>query len=183
MEVNEEQFKESMCNGVVSRLYRHAVTGDEVSVFLVSGKSYHITIHTPDWCYVAAGFEMRRNPINYSVECPDVVENPDFRTAVFYKDTPTETNRLRILWSYTEDGRWTSPKLAKQLFGHKPALYKVYLITSIGESAPSMSEEPSVEFAKVFIPTINKVLFPNDATADTNLAQAALDVSTRAAAR
>ena len=172
LEVDQEQFKESKCNGVVSRVYTHSATGKSVSVYLVSGKAYHVTIHSPDWCYVAAGYTMKGKPINYAVKSANTTDDPDFLTALFFKETATETSRLRILWSYTDDGKWTAPKLAKQLFARKPALYKVYLISEVDESPVPLAEDLSVAFAKEFIPTVTKVLFAQEsaasATAQTN---------------
>jgi hypothetical protein len=168
VEVDEAQFKESKCNGVVSRAYQNSLTGELVSVYLVSGKAYHVTIHTPDWCYVAAGFEMDNDPANYAVQCKGVEPPPDFLWASFKKETEIETKDLRIFWSYTDDGQWTSPKLAKQLFARKPALYKVYLITQIEGRATELSKDPSVQFAKEFMPVVNDALFGDDdvSTAD-----------------
>ena len=81
--VNEEQFIASKCNACVSRRYTHAVTGQEVTIFLVSGKAYHVTIHSPDWCYVAAGYEMQGDPSNYAFDVKGVSPRPDFLTAAF----------------------------------------------------------------------------------------------------
>ncbi len=160
--VNQKEFEASHCQGVVSRAYHNTVTDQVVNVYLVSGKGYHVTIHSPDWCYVAAGFEMQSVPSNYSVRCRDLPADPDFLTTLFYKETPTETNRLRILWSYTDDGTWTAPKLAKQLFARKPALYKLYLITAIQGRPSPLGEDPSVLFAQKFIPAINEILFATE---------------------
>ncbi len=111
---------------------------------------------------------MQNDPANYSVPCRNLPADPDFLTTLFYKETPTETNRLRILWSYTDDGTWTAPKLAKQLFARKPALYKVYLISVIQDRPPLLGEDPSVLFAKEFIPAINEVLFATEDSAVPN---------------
>ncbi len=176
VEVNQKEFEASHCQGVVSRAYQNAVTGQVVNVYLVSGKAYHVTSHSPDWCYVAAGFEMQDPPANYSVKCRDLPVDPDFLTTLFYKETPTETNRLRILWSYTDDGAWTAPKLAKQLFARKPALYKVYLITSIQDRPPLLAEDPGVLFAKEFIPAVNEVLFvPEDSAEPSEIVATSMD--------
>ncbi len=156
--VDEDQFKQSNCHGRVSRTYRNTVTGDEVNVFLVSGKGYHCTIHTPDYCYVAAGYETLQSPEGFSVEVPQV-GSAEFLNAIFKKETATETTELRILWSYSEDGKWTAPKLAKYQFGNKPALYKVYLISQIKGARPKLNEDPTVAFAKEFFPAISSPLF------------------------
>lgn len=161
--VDEAQFKASNCHGRVSRTYRNAVTGEAVNIFLTSGKGYHVTIHTPDFCYVAAGYEMGNEPQNYRVnDVPEMSPEPEFLNTLFKKVTPTETTHLRILWSYTADGMWTAPKLAKYSLGTKDALYKLYLISEIGDGVPPIGEDPTVAFAKEFLPAINKVMFPKE---------------------
>src|SRR5262245_45471716 len=42
--------------------YRHARTGFTVSVLLVCGRSGPISVHTPDVCYKAIGFEPSGDP-------------------------------------------------------------------------------------------------------------------------
>ncbi len=156
-EVDQEQFAASNCAGCVSRTYQDRRTGQEVSVYLVSGTARHVTIHTPDWCYQGAGYEMRDQPISYNVQCGD--REAEFRVARFVKEETTNVSRLRILWSYTDDGNWQGPKWPKPAFAGRPALYKVYLIRSLGEDVPKLSEDPAVEFAKQFIPIVNAALF------------------------
>ena len=104
---------------------------------------------------------MEKDPINYTFDVPGIPK-PEVLTAKFKKVTPTETTQLRILWSYSEDGKWTAPSFAKYAFAGKPALYKVYFIRSISSSIASLSEDPAVEFASEFLPAIHDVLFPQD---------------------
>ena len=60
-EKTKRQWIASGCHGKVSRVYTHP-NGMAVNVFLVSGKALHVTQHSPDWCYVAAGYEMKKDP-------------------------------------------------------------------------------------------------------------------------
>ena len=159
--VDPAQFKASHCHGYVSRVYENA-KGDKVNVFLVSGKALHVTQHSPDWCYVAAGYEMRRDPSVYGFEV-EGVPRPEFLNADFQKVTSTATTKLRILWSYSEDGNWSASKLATYAFAGKPALYKVYLITDLVD-AP-LADDATVAFAKEFLPAINPILFPAEGAA------------------
>ena len=55
--INEEEFKASHCAGCISRTYTNR-EGQRVNVYLVCGSARHVTIHTPDWCYVGAGYTM-----------------------------------------------------------------------------------------------------------------------------
>jgi hypothetical protein len=159
-EIDQEQFKRTHCTGCVQRLYRHRETGAEVSAYLVAGTARHITIHTPDWCYVAAGFDMESKPIHYSVDCPSLETNPEFLTTTFIKQDPIDTYRLRILWSYSDDGKWEGPKWAKPTYAGRPALYKLYLIASLPDGGRPIHEDPIIDFAKQLMPVLNGVLFP-----------------------
>jgi hypothetical protein len=163
-EIDQEQFKRTHCTGCVQRVYRHRETGAEVSLYLVSGTARHITIHTPDWCYVAAGFDMEGQPTNYSVDCPSLPTNPEFLTTTFIKQDPINTFRLRILWSYSDDGKWEGPKWVKPTYAGRPALYKVYLIAALADRSQPISEDPAVAFAQQLMPVLNGILFPAPAT-------------------
>ena len=66
--LNAEEFKASNCQGAVQRAYKNTVTDQVITVFLVSGKGYHVTIHTPEQCYVGAGYTMDDDPRNFKVK-------------------------------------------------------------------------------------------------------------------
>lgn len=157
--VDEEQFKRSNCDGQVSRKYTND-RGDSVSVFLVSGTGRHVTIHTPDWCYRGAGYEMDKNPHPYKIDVDGMDPSPEFSTTTFTKhDATGASDRLRIFWSFTEDGRWQGPAAPKPMFGSRDALYKVYLITDAKDRRESPEDSPTIEFAKEFFPVVNELLF------------------------
>lgn len=166
-EVDQAQFVRSGCDGQVSRDYRNRRNGDVVSLYLVSGTGRHVTIHTPDWCYQGAGYDMDKTPIAYTMPVEGVDPNPEFRTATFTKhDVTGNTDRLRIFWSFTDDGRWLGPASPKPKFGARDAMYKVYLITHAALRRESPEDSPSLDFAKDFFPLANKVLFPPEPAAD-----------------
>lgn len=162
-EVDPAQFKASGCDGSYSRLFTNSL-GEQISVFLVSGRGYHVTIHTPNFCYVAAGYEMRNDPIDFEFEAPELPKTEVVHT-VFKKDLALATNQLRILWTYTVDGNWRSPKLAKYTYGSEDAMYKLYLIRSVDGGIPDIGDDPAVEFAKEFLPVVNATLFASSDSA------------------
>lgn len=161
-EVDPEQFKASGCDASFSRLFENSVTGEKVSVFLVSGRGYHITIHTPNFCYKAAGYDMRANPAGYEFETPGMPEKNEVVHAVFKKVTATTTDHLRILWTYSINGPWRSPKYAKHTFGGEDAMYKLYLIRSVDGATPAIGDDPSIQFANEFLPILNQALYPTE---------------------
>ena len=158
---DEEQFERSHCDGQVSREYRNLRNGDVVSVYLVSGTGRHVTIHTPDWCYRGAGYDMESPHIGYAIPVEEIDPDPEFRTTTFNKpDELTGTSdRLRIFWTFTDDGAWQSPASPKPAFGARDAMYKMYFITTAAQHRESPEDSPTLEFAEEFIPVVNKVLF------------------------
>jgi len=159
LDVNEEQFEASHCDRAYSRVFVNSVTGEQISAFLVSGRGYHVTIHTPEFCYTAAGYEMGRDPTSYKFEAPGLPEN-EVLHSMFKKDTQTETSHLRILWTYSKDGMWQSPeKLAKYTFGDEEAVYKLYLIRNVDGGVPAIGEDPALAFAREFLPILSQTLF------------------------
>ena len=170
--VDPAQFKASGCDGSFSKLFENSVTGEQISVFLVSGRGYHVTIHTPNFCYVAAGYDMRADPTSYAFVAPGMPDNEVVHT-VFSKATPTETSNLRILWTYSTDGSWKSPKLAKYTYGREDAMYKLYVIRNISDGV-EIGDDPTVQFAKEFLPILNQTLFPTGLQEQTVTAEAAV---------
>lgn len=161
--LTEKEFEATNCTNYKSRLYTHAPSGAEVSVYLVVGTARHITIHTPDWCYVGAGYEMEGDSQPFNVELGSEIH--EFTTATFRKEDTEGVNRLRIFWSYSDDGKWLAPSWPKTHFAGQPALCKVYLITNI-DREENVVDSPSIEFAKAFLPILNGNMFTEAAEAE-----------------
>jgi hypothetical protein len=158
--INEEEFKASNCAGCLSRTYRNR-EGQQVNVYVVSGTARHVTIHTPDWCYVGAGYKMEMEPQQYSMTEVPLEHAPEFLTTRFLKETALDTHRIRIFWSFSDNGDWIGPRMPKPAFAGKNAMYKIYMITQIdGQSiGADIENNPTLNFAKDFFPVLNKVLF------------------------
>ena len=156
--ITEEEFERTGCKAYDSRVFRHRSTGDEVSVYVVSGTARHITIHTPDWCYVGAGFKMEGKPQSHEV--PFGESAGEFKTTTFMKTDATGQQRLRIFWAYSDDGKWIGPRKEKGFFAGRPALVKVYLISSAVEGE-AVDQSPVLEFAREFMPRLTQELFVN----------------------
>jgi hypothetical protein len=166
-EVDEEQFARSNCDGHVSREYVNSRNGKKVSVYLVSGSGRHVTIHTPDWCYRGAGYEMDAQPNPYTIPVEGLETDPEFRTTTFTKhEVAGAPDRLRIFWTFTDDGVWQGPSSPKPVFGARDAMFKAYFITKAPLRNEAPEDSPTCDFVKEFMPVLNKVLFA--ATPESN---------------
>jgi len=159
-EMSETEWKATNCTGYVTRTYTHKDTQQLVSVYVVAGTARHITIHSPDWCYQAAGYVMQGKIKPHTVDCgPDMETNPEFSTASFVFEEPYAKPPLRILWSYSDTGKWEGPKYHKVHFAGRPALYKVYLTTPLRDASEPIDSSVAVQFAKEFMPVLTGSLF------------------------
>ena len=166
VEIDLKEFKASNCDYAISRIYRNQITGAQVSAYLVSGTARHVTIHTPDWCYRGAGFEMQGDPFAHTISAKGV-EQADFITTTFRKEDSMGSTQLRIFWGYTEDGNWRGPRYPKPEYAGRPALYKLYLITDVGNASELPENSPAVAFAEEYLPFVNHYLFNQGGSAES----------------
>ncbi len=159
----DKEFKATNCTGYVSRLYTNGTSRTGVSVYLVVGTARHITIHTPDWCMVGAGWKMESEPKPFNVQIGNDIH--EFTSSTFSKEDAQGVQRQRIFWSYSDDGKWLGPSSPKTYFAGKPALCKIYLSTDVG-AKDEPAENPSIEFAKTFLPIVNANMFAETAEAE-----------------
>lgn len=159
--VDKQQFVASNCDGYFSRDYTdRRDPSRSVSVFVVSGFGRHVTMHDPEWCYQGAGYKMLRRPSQYTFEIDGFDPQPEALTTSFTKaDVATGNQRLRIFWTFTDDGNWQGPKSATDEFGIRPAVYKIYFISN-EPSGGRAENSPTVDFVKDFLPAVNQALFP-----------------------
>ena len=160
-QIDQEQLERAQVTGHISRRFRHRESGAMVDMFLVCGTSRHITLHTPDKCYTAAGFDMEGTPTARDVEA-GIGEPVEFAVGRFYKEEAGSIDHLEIMWSFSSDGVWHGPRWARTSLAGKDAIYKIYLIGAISPRASmDSSQQPTVDFASTAMPTIQSVLFPD----------------------
>jgi hypothetical protein len=128
----------------------------EVSVFLVCGRPGPVSIHTPDACYKASGFDVI-SPSRYSA--PDIpsLAPAEFWTARMIKERSAERTSLRIYWAWNGNGSWVTPENPRLSFARLPVLYKLYLIRQ--DAGDSNAPDPCVELMRDLLPELNRTLF------------------------
>ena len=161
--VKDEVKKTAGARGYVSRTYKNAVTGEEVTIWLIVGHSKDVVRHTPDICYPSSGFKMM-SPEN-SREAFVFEDQPtaDFYTNKFLREDATGRHLERVFWSWykpSEDGTviWKAPKVVRWEFGNARSLYKLYFTSSMNDYRETTDESPCKKFAEVFLPMVDKAL-------------------------
>ena len=149
----------------LSRTYRNRKTGERISVFMICGYARDVAVHTPDFCYVGAGFEVENPAETFAVETTAEKEPMTFWTTTFLKERAANTIHQRILWGWTAGETWNAPDYPRWKYPGNSSLNKVYLIHDIKpgiERKPdTLSEDhPLVTFGRAFLPVVRKTLYP-----------------------
>ncbi len=161
---DERQIEQARVVGHLSRDFRNVRTGQKVSFFLVCGKPRHVAIHTPDDCYVAAGFEMLSSPEVIELETDD---GPiEFYTTIFKRIVGNEKHQVRVFWAWNENGAWEAPEYPRIAYAWGSSLYKMYVISSVRTEADTRFDDdnPAIQFIKAMIPATDSALFPDEET-------------------
>lgn len=145
-------------SGSLQSVYRNHRTGKEVTVYLVCGRPAPVSIHTPDVCYGAAGYEVL-SPAPFAL--PAGAATPaEFQTALFRKKQAADQTLLRIFWSWSSNGEWMVPeKGPRRAFASCPALFKLYLIREMNSSDDPLETDPCVDLMKQLLPQLQQSLF------------------------
>lgn len=157
--------------GHISYEFRNKLTGQNVSIYLVCGHAQTITLHTPDRCYPASGFTATSDQTLQPIEWDG--QSVDFFTKSFRKESVGGSQALRVFWAWTTDGNWQAPEYPRYKFGGVRALFKLYLISPVETRGEQPHQSAALQFARSFMPALNKALFPNGVPAAAGAATAA----------
>jgi Protein of unknown function (DUF3485) len=157
--MDRRQIERAQIQGHLSRKYRNARDGREISVLLVCGRPGPISVHTPDVCYAGAGYEAGAPP------SPGTLATEDHRAAVlracFTKVDALVPETLDIFWSWNARGVWEAPANPRIGFASYQALFKVYVIACRSGAEAAHRVEPAVDedFARLFLTALDRALF------------------------
>ncbi|MEX0587010.1 MAG: hypothetical protein WD176_10220, partial [Pirellulales bacterium] len=156
------QYKKAKVREHQDIVYRHRRHGGkEVRMSLVCAHFRSIARHTPDKCFVGAGFDVADE------EKDDVVTTSDgeakVRTAQFIRQDATSRQNQRIVWCFsTERGKWIAPdtgRIGLAVTGAQ-AWYKLYVTVALPGNKRSTDIDDCREFMRDFLPVLNRALFP-----------------------
>jgi hypothetical protein len=176
--VEEQVRKTAGARGYVSRQYHNAVTGEDVTIWLIVGHSRDVMRHTPDVCYPSSGFKTRAPENSRHTFVFDEQPPADFYTNTFLKEDTTGRHLVRVFWSWfkpEDDGTvtWKAPKAVRLEFGNTPSLYKLYFTSNMRDTKESTEDSACNKFAEVFLPVVEKALSTSDAVSPTEDATSA----------
>jgi hypothetical protein len=139
--------------GCIKRRYVNRKTGTVVSLFLVCGRSGPVSIHTPEACYGANGFQLAAKTRFEADSGNNLWKTDAVRTSA------TEETRLRLYWGWNGGNGWTASKDARVQFVRYPVLHKLYVLRELDGLTDSSRNEPCEEFVDVLLPVLRTTLF------------------------
>jgi hypothetical protein len=137
--------------------YVNRRTGSVVSTLLVCGRPGPVSVHTPEVCYRGAGYELTASRTRYT--------NPSLPAAAFWvcdfhKPQSATPDRIRIFYAWNARGTWSAEENPRLTFFRQTGLYKLYVIRKLIQEDEPLEDDPAVDFLKVFLPQLDKSLFP-----------------------
>lgn len=126
-----------------------------ITVLAVCGRSGPISVHTPDVCYEAAGYQTSGPPDFTEVALNDSSATK-FADITATKQNSRTTSRLAILWAWNGGNGWGAVENPRLTYARHPFLYKLYVIR---EKLSFEHGDPSADFLRVFLPELDHALF------------------------
>lgn len=139
--------------GFIKRRYVHRKTGTVVSLLLVCGRPGPVSIHTPEACYGASGFQVGIKN-RYDADEKDRLWKTDAIRA-----SATEETRLRLYWGWSDGAKWNAADEARLQYARCPVLHKLYVIRELNGLNESNRNEPCEQFLTQLLPMLRKTLF------------------------
>ena len=151
----------------ISRHYHNVKTNQNVQVFMICWLARNTAVHTPDACYVAAGFKLESTPRAVDLITGDTKSKAYVST--FSKQTQQGPLFQRILWMWNGGDGWRAPDSPRMTYRGWSTLNKLYLIASAPteEKAAEAQKKDLEEFANIFLPAVSQILYP-PVTAETS---------------
>jgi hypothetical protein len=155
--LDPEAVAQAKLTGHWIRRYSHAATGRSLTVLLMCGPAGPVSVHTPEWCFGGAGYDMVGPAVQYTVHTEPPAE---FWTARFSKPARVLPEQMRIFWAWSASGTWEAPRQPRLAYGRAPFLYKLYIIRNVTAPQQRLDDDPCLEFLRVFLPELSRTLFP-----------------------
>ncbi len=153
-ELDAESLALAGAEGWWVRRFTDERSGTTLLVILLCGRPGRLSVHKPETCYGAAGFEVEAPPVKYT---PAGAAPDQCWTGKFKEDQPGG-RELRIFWSWYGDGGWRASDNPRWDFAHLPALYKLYVIRETGGRTTTLDNDPAADFLRRLLPEASRVL-------------------------
>jgi hypothetical protein len=138
------------------RRYVNQRTGASVSVWATCGRPGPLSIHTPDWCYRASGYEMVSSKTKATLTLSGSTDKAEFWTADFTRTRPTGTENLRVYWGWNAGKGWEAAESPRLAYTRVANLYKLYFVCSLDAKRQLPDDDGILQFIQDFLPELER---------------------------
>lgn len=156
--LDDKAGKGSGLSASISVRYRHNQSGNKYTVFLGCGKPGPLSIHTPDVCYTASGFDSEAKS-KESFRQSGVSDVGEMYTARFKKSKGGDQTNLRIYWTWYANGKWTAPENPRMTYHRQAILYKLYVLHEMDNFNDAKQSEVRTDLLPKLTKAIEKHVF------------------------
>jgi hypothetical protein len=140
--------------GSLHRQYVNRRTGQKIAIMLVCGRSGPVSIHTPEACYGASGYQVGGRT---TARAPG--STGEFWTADAIRSTTNEETKVRIYWAWNAGKGWTPADDARLKFARAPVLHKLYVLRDLNTLSETTKADPCLDFMQLLLPELDRALF------------------------
>jgi hypothetical protein len=163
-DLSSRQARQGEIRASLVRRYANRQTGEAVDVLLVCGRAGPIAVHAPEVCLGGAGFAMTANKVRRTIEATGQAGGDEFWVARFHRPGAAVPDVVDVCWSWNSGGGWQAVENPRVSFAPRRLLYKLYvsrpLPRSARDGALQVEMAPIHQFLKVFLPEVQRTLFP-----------------------
>lgn len=145
--------------GHYSQNFVDAETGERVLVIILCGKPARMSVHRPEDCYRAAGYQILGRPSRVTLT-PEDADRAEFWSSLFVRDEATGPEQLRIFWAWLGE-RWEAPDSPRLQFAGRRVLFKMYVIRNVSGQAGPIDSDPCVRLLAKLLPVLQRTLVPS----------------------
>lgn len=124
-------------------------------VSITSGSPGAVAVHTPDVCYLGAGFQLRGAVTKQTIPLTDG-KSATFYLADFVKSKATGNEMIRVRWAWSGNGNWEAPDYPRWTFARVPVLYKLYIVHPLTDDDDLTKNDPYRKFVADLTPALSQ---------------------------
>ena len=150
---------------IVTRLYRHKITGQTIGLIFLFGPSTNVYGHSPEVCYPANGSSLVSGPIPKTVTSAKTGGSWPFLSSIYVKGEGAPV-RNEVYWTWRYSGRWNPWLESHRGFERIPGMFKVHVdrvVRSKEELDMLDVGNPCQAFLALLMPEIDRLLAEADA--------------------
>lgn len=149
----------------LARRYVHETTGESFSLLVLAGLPAHISAHTPEVCYPAAGYTLGPTR-QLSLDSGRVRTLFNTATATAARTQSLAfPSPLTLVWCWDDGTGWTTPNNARFAYMNRPALCKLYFVTSSTSLRNTSDPSHLTNLLRELLPELHAKLFSEEADA------------------